>query len=81
MYRKVILTSALILLLIIGLVENTILLVAAGSLDPYKMNAKSMPSNPSIKEIHTGLTPIEYSASSIQTSAVGPVHKMRLKQS
>lgn len=81
MYRRVLLTSALILLLIIGLVENTILLTAAGSLDPYQMNAKSMPSNPSIKETHRGLTPTEDSASSIQTRTVGPVHKMRLKQS
>jgi hypothetical protein len=78
MYRRVLLTVTLILLLII---ENTTTLAAAGSLDPYQLNTKSNARDPSIKEIHAGLTPTENGASAIKTSTVGPVHKMRLKQS
>jgi hypothetical protein len=81
MHRRVLLTAALILLLIIGLVENTLPLEAAVSLDPYQMNTKSTARDPSVKEIQTGLTAMENRASPIQTSTVGPVHKMRLKQS
>jgi F5/8 type C domain len=81
MHTRMILTTTLILLLIIGLVENTTLLAAAESLDPYRLNIKSTARDPSIKEIHTELTPTDDSTSAIKTSTVGPVHKMRLKQS
>lgn len=81
MYTRVILTAVLILILLMGVVENTKLLAAAEYLDPYRVIIKTRASDTLIKPIHVGLNPIENSTSPIKTSTAGPVHKTRLKQS